>query len=538
MVELETPTVARLGGKLAGMAPALRKALTFTDKRVDFELRKAQASLRRFRREDVAASLKSPDSWGEEKYDRVVADLEDRVEALKLERRKCLLTEDERGLSTYSGFGRRLAQAAGVPLVRRYDLPEPRPLPWANLPRNPDRPYQVEAHDLLLAAAPEGPAGIELPTGSGKSTVIRNLVKTLGLGTVVMAPSTSIAGQLHDDLVHAFGKRYVGLYGDGKKQHDRLVVVGIDDSLTRVQPGSQAWDNLSRKPVFFADESHLTPAESLRKVCFGLMAAAPYRFFVSATQMRNDGLDLVLDGITGKIVLRKTLRELVEAGWLARPTFKFLRIRTDSSYRSEDANRMTRAHLYYNPLVSRAVAEVANKFVELMRRPTIVLVEELEQFRELLPHLRHRVAFAHGPLDRRSRELVPEQFRDDKPKALVEAFNRGDLPVLVGTSCIATGTDVQVAEAGIYVMGGRSEIKVMQALGRETRGGFNGVVRNPWTGNRKDTCVHVDVDVVDQDLLGQDAYESFVTHRHAAERAAYYEKVWGRPDVVDMTRMM
>lgn len=545
MIELETPTRARLKG-YEGHRKALARALTYTDGRVDFELSKTRKSLKLF---EGKLKDRLVDQWGSEKYDRVVADLRAKVEDLTGRRKQCLLFEDAHGLWTYSGLAWKLARASKDTVVRLYDLPERRPLPYQTPPRYQDRPYQVDAHDLMLAAAPEGPCGIELPTGAGKSTVIRNLLKTLGLPAVVMAPSTSIAGQLYDAFAEAFGKKHVGLFGDGKREYQKLIVVGIDDSLAKVEPGSPEWEALSAKAVFVADESHLTPAASLQKVCLGLCAAAPYRFFVSATQMRNDGLDLVLQGITGRLVLRKTLRELVDAGYLARPVFKMVRV--ESSVRAPlkgDPNKLTRSHLYYNPLVNRLAAEYANNFVELMQRPTLILVEELEQFKKLLPHLKHEARFAHGPLTKETRKLVPCykpepccvgegalgklkvqcRYHGDDPADLVERFNRGEFPVLVGTSCIATGTDIQAAEACVYLRAKASPIVVAQSVGRETRGGPLGTVYNPWTGKQKLNCVHVDFRVANVDVLD----------RHAALREELYAELYAPAKTINKTHLM
>lgn len=531
MIVLSTPTQARLIDYPV-RKEQLVKALAYTDKAIDFELGRTKKTVRRWESSGARAAL--IESMGEETYLTRISELRDKVKTLTVARKKTILFEDADGLYTHSGVAYRLARAAAERVERRYELPEAKPLPWDHVPRFEDRPYQVEALAGLLRYAGEGPCGVELATGSGKSTIIRNILKSLGLGAVIMAPSTSIAGQLYDDLVYHFGKRYVGLYGDGKKQHDKLLVVGIDDSLRLVDRDSEAWANLSAKPVFIADESHLTPAETLQRVCFGLMAQAPYRFFFSATQLRNDGLDIVLDGITGRIVLKKDVRELVDEGWLAKPTFKMVRVRSNSSYTTDDAVRMTRKHLYYNRVVNEQVADLANKFVSLMKRPTLILVKEVEQFSKILPHLKHAAKFAHGPLSAANKELVPEAYRADKPKALVEAFNRGEIPILVGTSCIATGTDIQVAEAGIYLMGGRSEIEVRQGVGRYTRGGFNGKVMNPWTGKQKLNAVIVDFDVV----LREDEGQEGVLHRHAEDRAAIYNDTYGPVEQINRLSYM
>ncbi len=515
------------------MEKTLRKALTYTDEAVAFELTKTKKSIKRF--EAAWMKPKLLESWGQEKYDNVLAELHAKVGVLTAERKKCLLFKDERGFWTYSGLGYRLAAAGNCQLTVGYKLPAASIIPYENLPKWEDRYYQVEAHDALLANAHSGPVGIELPTGAGKSTIIRNVLKTLALDAVIMAPSVSIAGQLYDDLVHHFGKRYVGMYGDGKKDFKKKFVVGIDDSLGKVERGTEAWKALSSKPVFFADESHLTPAKSLQRVCFGLMKDAPYRFFCSATQMRNDGLDLVLDGITGRIVYTKTARELIDEGFLAKPVFKVVKVKSFAGIKSDDPNRMTRAHLYYNPIVARVAADLANRFVTDMKRPTVILVEELEQFAELLPHFKHLVRFCHGPLDKAKKKLVPEEYQSKNNKAIIEQFNRGQIPILVGTSCIATGTDIQVAEAGIYLMGGKSEIKLKQGVGRETRGGFNGKVFNPWTGAQKLDCIHVDFKVIDP--AQKDGDGPWAPERHAEMREAIYADIYEAAKTIDYTHL-
>lgn len=539
-ITLLTPTEAQLSGFDEGEISGIRKQLTYVDKRVDFALSKTSAAVRRWEKPSVRAAL--VDKMGSATFEAKLAELRARRDALQAERKKCVLFQDVHGdYWTYSGLACRFGQEHDVTPVRAYDLPLPgHAVAWAKRPEYDLRPYQTEALAALLGAAARGPASVELPTGSGKSAVIRSLVKNLGLGAVVMAPSRSIARQLHKDFVEHFGPRLVGLYGDGKKEYRKLVVVAIDDSLALVEPETDAWAELSLKPVFIADEAHLTPANSLQKVCLGLMARAPYRFFVSATLRRTDGRDVVLEGIVGETVLRKTIPELVEDGYLAKPHFRMVQVRTLSNYRTPDANRMTKKHLYYNRLVNKVAGDLASRFVLDMRRPTLVLVKELEQFRELQRHLRVDARFAHGPLTKETRDLVPEAYRADDPGQLVDAFNAGKIPVLVGTSCISVGTDTKVPGAVLYLMGDMSEISVMQgAVGRSTRGGAKSFVNNPWTGEQKRDCIVVDFDVVTEvvrDPVTNEPYwdDSFIVHKHALARRKIYEEV-GPVKIIDRT---
>lgn len=480
----------------------LRRHLTYTDKSVDFELNKARHS------KFLLNKL------GEERWREYLAEL-------KAKRTQCLLFEDDQGLWTYSGLAWWLQGKFRCGFKNEVVYPESERMPWAKVPEKKARPYQEQMFDLLLEAKH---GGVEVGTGLGKSFVIMQLAKHFGLKTVVMTPSVSIADQIFTEFEKHLGKKYVGKFFDGKKDSKKLFVVAVDDSLTRVEPGDKHWDELSSAQVFIADESHLCPAKSLARVCTGLLADAPYRFFFSGTQMRNDGLDLLLDAITGKIVFRMTVQEGVEQGYLAKPMFRMVTASSASQYSSRDANDMTREHLYYNAEVNAKAAEIANLMVEEMGRQVVILVKEIEQFAWLLPHLRHQAKFAHGGVNattlhpsgkvkqQGNRDKIPEAYWDSDPSKFVEEFNNGDFNILVGTNCITTGTDIQTVGAIIYLQGGKSEIAVKQSVGRGTR-----------RPEGKTDCYFIDFDVANIDVV----------HSHAEQRRQIYADIY--PDFEELS---
>lgn len=498
MIIQETPTRIRLEDL---PVEQLRKHLTYIDKSVDYELQKARHS---------KYLLKQ---LGEEGWREHLAEL-------KAKREQCLLFEDSRGFWTWAGLGWWLASKFNTSLVNNVKYPEPVSIPWAKVPDKTPRNYQSRMERLLLEARH---GGVEVGTGLGKSYVIMLLAKELGLKTVVMTPSVSIAGQIYNEFKIHLGEKYVGQFFDGKKDSRKRFVVAVDDSLTKIVEGDEHWHNLHDTQVFIADESHLCPAKSLAKVCHGLLSQAPYRFFFSGTQMRNDGLDLLLDSITGKIVFRMSVKDGVDQGWLAKPRFRMVPVSSSVSYFSRDPNEMTRAHLYYTPEVCAKAAEVANLMVEEMGRQVVILVKEIEQFAWLLPYLRHQVKFAHGGVTattykpngkiktQGNRDKLPKEFWDSDPSRFVEEFNAKQFPVLVGTSCITTGTDIQTVECLIYLQGGKSEIQVKQAVGRGTR-------KPPG----KEDCFVIDFDVENIEVV----------HRHAEERAAIYADIY--PDFEEL----
>lgn len=476
--------------RLQGYEPRrgdLEKHLAYRDKKVEWALKKHKAGA----------------VWFVRKYGKDAFDA--KLQELKKAQDCSALFEDDRGLWTYSGLRPSIAEEFDDKVTREYDLPGAKLIPWAHVPKNKPRYYQDEAVEKLLEAANFGPAGVEMGTGLGKSFIIMMLLKRLALPSVVMAPSVSIAGQIYRDLVDHFGPSKVGFFGDGKKQFNRLFTVATGQSLTKLEPGDPAWEALSKAQVFVADESHTCPAQTLSRVCFGLCANAPYRFFFSGTQMRGDGLDLLLEGITGPIVYSMTVQEGVDQGFLSKPLFRMCWATSNVKSDSSDPNDLTRDHVYYNPELNRKAAELANKAVSVMGRPTLILVEELEQISQLLPHLRYEVRFAHGGATKANKAKIPSQFHDCDTTKLVEGFNAREFPILVGTSCIATGTDLRATGAMLYLRGGKSETEVKQGVGRCTRL-FPG----------KEDCIVIDFGVENVDTLA----------RHAAARKEIYRDIY------------
>jgi superfamily II DNA or RNA helicase len=464
---------------------ALKRVLTYHDKKVEFQIKRLKGN--RFLARKMGAAA----------FGNMISDLEE-------QRTKCLLFEDEAGFYTYPSLLQKIntEMTVSAPKVEdRISYPEPQLIPWSKPPYKEMRPYQKEIVQKLLS---ERHAGVEVATGLGKSFCILNICKQLGLKTVIMTPSISIAKQIHAEFLEAFGHRYVGAFFDGKKESNKKFVVSVAASLVKATGKHRS--ELASAEVFIADESHTCPAKTLEEVCHGLMMQAQYRFFFSGTQLRSDGLGLLLEAITGPILYRMSVRDGVEQGYLSKPNFVMVKTRSSSDFRSEDANEMTRQHFFYNPNVNKKAAEIANKTVEVLKHPVLILVDEFEQFAHLLPHLKHPVKFAHGGVTASNSELIPKEYHQSEPNELVEQFNNLEFPILVGTSCISTGTDIRSVRTIIFLMAGKSETQIRQSVGRGTR-----------LFADKTEFKFFDFDVENIDIM----------HRHASERVTIYDNIYG-----------
>jgi superfamily II DNA or RNA helicase len=494
MLKIDTPTTVRLIG-FDDRLDSVQNVLTYVNKAKQFELRRMEKSR-------WYVNQHGEEAWRAE------------IDRLKSEVKVCLLKTNGKDYYTYSGLAGLLHDTFGDPIVNAVQYPDPGNVPYAKMPTGEDRYYQTKAAENLLAVKH---GAVEIGTGLGKSRIIRNLAHALGLKTLVVAPSVSIARQLYRDFLHHFGNKRVGLYGDGKKESGKQFVVGLFQSLTRITPGSKEWDDLRATKVFIVDESHLTPASTLKSVCDGLAATAPYRFFFSGTQMRNDGADLLLEGIIGPVVYTMTVEQGVDEGFLSKPNFTMVEMVSPSNYISSDPDYMLDRHFYSNKALYQRAAEIANKSVSALGHQVLILIEEVTQFQHLWPHLKHVTEFAHGGVTKTNKGSVPPQFHKSDPEALVDALNAGKLPILVGTSCISIGTDIQTPKTIINLQAGVSEVKIRQAVGRGTRRTVDKNQFNYW-----DFCVK-----------SADPNIQLITERHARMRYGIYRDIYPNVRIVE-----
>jgi ATP-dependent helicase IRC3 len=478
MIIWDTPTTVRFVEQDEKKAALVRTALTYTNRSVDYQIRR----------------LKNARWFDAEKQQEHLAELQEA-------RRVCLLNEEGDSFTTYAGLATNVDQILHQGIENRIVYPTAHTVPWAEVPP-PLRPYQQETVDLFLD---KKHAAAEMATGLGKSYVILHLAKTLGLKTIVMAPTTSIADQLYADFIRFLGKKYVGRFYGGKKESGKLFTVAIHASLARIPLDSPDYLAFSKSLVFIADESHLTPAATLKEVCLGLCSSAPYRFFLSGTQLRADGSDLLLRGITGPILKKMTVADGVEQGYLAAPRFRIFPMTSCDSYDSSDPLKMTQRHFYYNQAIIRKATALVNYAVTRMNHQVLIAIDEIEQFRDIAPHLTAQYKFAHGPITKANEKFVPPEHRDSDTTKIVAEFNAGKFPVLIGTSAVGMGTDIRPVKTIVNLTGGKSEVQIRQLVGRGTR-----------KVEGKTECMVFDFDVVNIPML----------HRHAEERVGVYTDIY------------
>jgi superfamily II DNA or RNA helicase len=267
---------------------------------------------------------------------------------------------------------------------------------------------------------------IAMPTGSGKSHVIRLIIEALGLNTLVVVPSLEIKRQLQYTLS--------GLSD---------VTIENIDSKALSRPAT-------RFHVLIIDEGHHSAAKTYQRLNKRIWNDIYYRFFLTATPFRNDSEEtLLFEAICGQLIYKLSYRDAISRDYI---------VPIDAFY-VELPKQSTDAFSYrevYDKLVIRN--EIRNMMIGALLgrldRPTLCLVREV----------------IHGKI---LSDLTGFPFvsgEDDESRDFIRQFNSGGIQTLIGTTGIlGEGIDTKPCEYVVIAGLGKAKSQFMQQIGRAVR---------------------------------------------------------------------
>lgn len=440
----------------------------------------------------------NPTSWAA-KLDELNADV-----------KKTLMFSDQDGIYIRPGSIHYIDMPHTVESQIKY--PKPKTIPWHKPLPFTLHPYQSTSAEELIKQFVNGPANVELTTGSGKSAILLKVYRETGFRTAIIAPSKSIYEELVEKFEHHFGKGSVGKFGNGQKKLGKKVTICISDSICNIKQGTPEWEFFSKLDMFCADESHTWGAETLDQICHGVLANVPIRLFFSATQTRGDGAERLLQSIIGKTVHRLTTAEAVKGGYICNHEFRIVEVESSNpNYMTSDPLAMKRIHFLGNKNIAAFIARVANADALINKRQSLILVEELGQIAAIIKLLKVPFVYAHA--ESKKERLLELGLEKVNPAESVEKFNKGEAMIFIGTSCISTGTNIFPTCNTYNWVGGASEIKTKQGpVGRSVRKMSSSPYLNPNTPKEK--AIIWDFDVSDIHLMT----------KHLEDRIGFYKE--------------
>jgi len=195
------------------------------------------------------------------------------------------------------------------------------------------RQYQIDAQQELIAAWKAGVQNqmLVMPTGAGKTVLMADTIRRMGLRTCAIAHRQELVSQIslalakcgirHDITApDPVVKLCVDLHVEhtGKNYHSGgapVSVAGVD-TLIRLPEWRKAWAD--RVQFWVIDEAHHVQTKNKWGKATALFRNAQYGLGVTATPCRADGrgLSRETDGVFDGLVIGPNMRELTRAGFL------------------------------------------------------------------------------------------------------------------------------------------------------------------------------------------------------------------------------
>jgi superfamily II DNA or RNA helicase len=370
------------------------------------------------------------------------------------------------------------------------------------------RDYQIEYIENAL----KNRRSLSLsPTSSGKSLIIyliqQHYYQTFGLRTLIIVPTISLVHQMAGDFTD---------YGC---QDDIYTIQGGVDKNTKAPIVISTWQSLIKQPkdwfrqfgCVMGDEAHTFQAKSLTKIMHNL-EDCQYRHGFTGTLKSSESKThrLVLEGCFGEVKKVVSTKKLMDEGTVANFEVKAIVL----NHSNEAKQNFKKAMATVKESVKKWPAErefivnhekrnnfIRNLVWSLKDQNNLILFDLVEKHGKVLAPLLEtegrELHFIYGNTKGEERERIRHLVENDPDKK----HN-----ILASYGVFSTGVNIRRLDNVIFASSSKSEIKVLQSIGRSLR-------------KAEDSQKAVLYDIADDLSVG--SYENY-TLKHFKQRIEIY----------------
>jgi superfamily II DNA or RNA helicase len=313
------------------------------------------------------------------------------------------------------------------------------------------RTYQREA----VAAMQRRVQGTILsPCGSGKTQMGVAAIGAILQPALILVHTHDLVEQWRERIATVLGQA-TGIIAGGESRLEPITVATVQ-TLSRMEPA--ALEELGQRfGCVVLDECHHLPCNTFRYVIAHL--PGKYRFGLTATPEREDGLTPLLELCIGPQLFEIDQDQLVALGYLERPEVRFLESSFSFDYDGPEDHHQLMAALVEDEernqlLLDRVLADARAGHTVLVLTGR---VNHCEHLAARIAGAGVKAGFLTGSVSKQER------------RALLEAFREGALLVLVASTVADEGLDVPRLDRIVLAYPGRAKGRLTQRLGRLMR---------------------------------------------------------------------
>ena len=280
---------------------------------------------------------------------------------------------------------------------------------------------------------------IMAPTSAGKSSLMAAWLKLTNLPTLILTDRATLGAQLAQDF------RDKGIdcgFCSGNGVRQGFCIVSTIQSVKKL--------DVSRFQMVLVDECHRSSSKSFQD--FLASFGCPLKYGFSASPSNGNLLDFArIRQQLGSIIIQIKSNELMDNGVMAKAKINLVKIDCPETFDYPSANDLGIVH-------NKARNEVIKNIVEKHREEgyICILVSILEHGKELNEVIPGSVYLkGEDPLNKRME--------------VINKFNNGEVPVLIGTNILQEGISISNMKTLIMASGGKAVTATIQRIGRVLR---------------------------------------------------------------------
>jgi superfamily II DNA or RNA helicase len=293
---------------------------------------------------------------------------------------------------------------------------------------------------------------------------------------MVFVPSLDLLYQTKEVIESVIG-REIGIVGDGLCDIKPITISTIWSAANSLSKKTIKFDEedsgrkerfqtkdkqriaeaISKMEMFLCDECHMAACASIQLIN-NAAKSCRFKFGLSGTPNKFTGEDLLIEGVFGRKIIDIPASELIEKGYLVKPTIHFIEIPESNEDLGNNYQGIYKKFIVENEVRNDRIIELANK-LKAAGRKTLILVKNIKHGEALMEKFDPGtvVYFVRGELDSDERNRI----RSD--------FVKGKIDVIVASAVYDQGIDIANLDALILAGSGKSSGRALQRIGRVIR---------------------------------------------------------------------
>lgn len=289
------------------------------------------------------------------------------------------------------------------------------------------------------------------PTGSGKTVIAMKIAHELGVKTLFIVNTKEALYDTVKTAEECFGIDIIGQYGDRKKNFGSFMTVATMSLLVANKKDSFKEQGFQ---CLFIDEVHHVGADTW--FTLSLKVDAYFKYGLTGTPFRGDGSSIMLQAVTGRIIVKIKTKFLQDKGFLSKSKIYFIEVEEPMSLdRPLRYTEIYEAGIMRNDYRNEIIKTICEREVG---KSILIAVEKIEHGNRLLPLIK-----------KVDKDTVFISGKSTKRKELKQQFEKGQIKTVIASRIYNESVDIPILDVVINASGGKAGTAVIQRVGRALR---------------------------------------------------------------------